>query len=81
MGVLEKWAQHRTTDDAEDNVAQWGSLAIRLLNRADPVSNARWLDAGAGGVLRGIAAADMSVASTAAKNEARYALIEIGHKA
>ena len=78
---MAKWTQHRTFDAAEDNVAQWASLAIRLLATKNIDTRARWLAADAGKVLRGIAAADMSVASTVAKNEARFALMEIDHKA
>ena len=75
LGVLEKWAQHRTTDSADDNVAQWGSLAIYVLVTTD--TRAPWLAAGAEGVLRGIAA-DTSGASGEAKKWARNALKELG---
>ena len=78
---MEKWAQHRTTDDADDNAPLYGSRAIYWLTKADPDTRPRWLAAGAGGVLRGIAAADSSVASTVAKNEARSALKELGLQA
>ena len=75
VGVLEKWAQHRTTDYTEDNVAQWGSRVIYRLVTED--TRARWLAAGAERVLRGIAA-DTSVASGAAKSHARNALATLG---
>ena len=75
MSVLEKWAQHRTTDNADDNVAQWGSDAIYWLATED--TRAPWLAAGAEGVLRGIAA-DTSVASGEAKTEARSARRKLG---
>ena len=68
---MEKWAQHRTTDDAVDNVAQWGSLAIERLTTTD--TRALWLAAGADEVLRGIIA-DTSAASDKAKRWARDAL-------
>ena len=71
VNVLEKWARHRTTDDAEDNVAQWGSFVIEKLVTED--TRARWLAAGAEGVLRGIAAGT-SNASKTAKILARSAL-------
>ena len=74
---MEKWAQHRTTDHADDNVAQYGSWAIRYLATGDPVSKARWLAAGAEGVLQGIIAGT-SVASGEAKTKARDALKELG---
>ena len=36
---MEKWAQHRADDDADnDNVAQWGSYAIEWLAKSDPSS-------------------------------------------
>ena len=72
---MEKWAQHRTTDSADDNVAKWGSRAIYWLVTED--TRARWLAAGAERVFRGIAA-DTSVASADAKSWARYALKELG---
>ena len=72
---MEKWAQHRTTDDADDNVAQWGSWAIYWLVTED--TRAPWLAAGAERVLQGITA-DTSVASADAKSWARYALKELG---
>ena len=75
VGALEKWAQHRTTDGADDNVAQWGSLAIYLLATKD--TRAPWLAAGAERVLRGIAA-DTSGASADAKYWARNALEKLG---
>ena len=75
---MEKWAQHRTTDGGDDNVAEWGSWAIYNLVTED--TRARWLAAGAEGVLRSIAA-DMSVASREAMNEARSALRELGLQA
>ena len=78
VGVLEKWAQHRTTDWADDNVAQWGSLAICRLVTAD--TRAPWLAAGAEGVLRGITA-DTSVASSGAKSNASSALRQLGLQA
>ena len=74
MSVLEKWAQHRTCDDADDNVAQYGSKAIEMLASGDPDSRARWLAAGAEGVLRSIAAEDTSDASSEARRYAREAL-------
>ena len=75
VGVLEKLAQHRTTDGADDNVAQCGSLAIYYLATED--TRAPWLAAGAERVLRGIAA-DTSGASGGAKSEARDALKKLG---
>ena len=73
---MEKWAQHRTTeDDAEDNVARWGCWAIYRLVTAD--TRAPWLAAGAEGVLRGIIA-DTSNASIWSKSEARDALKKLG---
>ena len=73
---MEKWAQHRTTDHADDNVAQYGSEAIYwLVLTAD--TWAPWLAFGAERVLRGIAA-DTSVASDNAKGYARRALKELG---
>ena len=75
VGVLEKWAQHRTTDYAEDNVAYSGSLAIWDLVSKD--TRAPWLAAGAERVLRGIAA-DTSGASGKAKSNARDALKHLG---
>ena len=80
-GILKKCAEHRTTDDSDENAPRYGSLAICWLTRADPETRPRWLAAGAGGVLRGIAAADTIVASTEAKNEARSALRELGLQA
>ena len=74
---MEKWAQHRTTDDADDNVAQYGSYAIELTAIGDPDRKARWLAAGAEGVLRGIIAGT-SGASGEAKKWARNALKELG---
>ena len=74
---MEKWAQHRTTDWADDNVAYWGSWAIKLTARGDPDSKARWLAAGAERVLRGIAAGT-SEASDRAKEWARDAMKELG---
>ena len=79
VDVLEKWAQHRTTDDADDNVAQWGSWTIGLL--ATKETRPFWLAAGAEGVFRGIVAADTSVASRKAKSFARYARGELGLQA
>ena len=81
VDVLEKWAQHRTTDDADqlpwfdDDVAYWGSRAIFWLVTRD--TRAPWLAAGAEGVLRGIAA-DTSGTSNWAKGEARDALKQLG---
>ena len=75
VGVLAKWAQHRTTDDADDNVAQYGSSAIYFLETKE--TRAPWLAAGAERVLRGIAA-DTSGASGKAKSDARNALKELG---
>ena len=75
VGVLEKWAQHRTADDADDNVAQWGSDAIYWL--VTEATRAPWLAAGAERVLRGIATGT-SVASGEAKRGARNALKEFG---
>ena len=72
---MEKWAQHRTTDRADDNVAQWGSWAIYWLVTED--TRAPWLAAGAERVLRGIAAGT-SEASDRAKSDARNALNELG---
>ena len=71
---MEKWAQHRTTDNAADNVAKYGSWAIYRLVTEE--TRAPWLAAGAEGVLRSIAA-DTSVASGMAKSEARDALWEL----
>ena len=68
---MEKWAQHRTTDWADDNVAKYGSLAINWLATED--TRAPLLAAGAEGVLRGIIA-DTSEASADAKFVARNAL-------
>ena len=65
VGVLEKWAQHRTTDHADDNVAQWGSIVIQYTARGDPDSKARWLAAGAEGVLRGIVTSESAASMTA----------------
>ena len=79
VGVLEKWAQHRTTDGVDDNVAQYGSFAIEYTACGDPDSKARWLAAGAEGVLRGITAGT-SVASDRAKSWARDAMKELGLK-
>ena len=81
VGILEKWAQHRTTDSADDNVAWYGSLAIELTARGDPDSKARWLDAGADGVLRDIADKGTSGASGNAKSAARNALKGLGLQA
>ena len=81
VSILEKWAQHRTTDDADDNAPLYGSRAIYWLTKADPDTSPRWLAAGARGVLRGITAADSSLASTVAKNEALSALRELGLQA
>ena len=75
LGVLEKWAQHRTADGADDNVAQWGSRAIYWLVTTD--TRAPWLAAGAEGILRSIAAGT-SEASDKAKSWARDALRELG---
>ena len=75
VGVLEKWAQHRTADDADDNVAQLGSDAIYWL--VTEATRAPWLAAGAERVLRGIAT-DTSGASGEAKSEARDALEKLG---
>jgi hypothetical protein len=75
VGVLEKWAQHRTTDYADDNVAGWGSWVIYWLVTKE--IRAPWLAAGAERVLRSIIA-DRSNASTWAKSEARSALKELG---
>ena len=72
---MEKWAQHRTTDDADDNVAQYGSGVIYYLVTRD--TRAPWLAVGAEGVLRGIVAGT-SVASGTAKTVARNALQELG---
>ena len=72
---MEKWAQHRTTDYADDNVAEWGSWAI--YNLVTKYNRAPWLAAGAERVLRGIAA-DTSGASGLAKSEARSALKRLG---
>ena len=72
---MEKWAQHRTTDDADDNVAHYGSSAIHLLATED--TRAPWLAADAERILRGIAA-DTNGASGDAKSEARYALKKLG---
>ena len=72
---MEKWAQHRTTDSADDNVAEWGSWAIWYLVTEE--TRAPWLAAGAEGVLRGIAVGT-SGASGRAKIEARLALSELG---
>ena len=75
---MEKWALHMTTDYADDNVAQWGSLAIYYLATED--TQAPWLTAGAERVLRGIIA-DTSEVSGHAKSEARSALSALGLKA
>ena len=75
---MEKWSQHRTTDDADDNVARYGSYAIEKLARGDPDSKARWLAAGVEGVLRDIADEGTSGASDRAKREARNALESLG---
>ena len=75
VGVLEKWAQHRTTDYADDNVAWYGSWAILQLVTED--TRASWLAAGAEGVLRGITAGT-SEASDRAKTHARNALKKLG---
>ena len=72
---MEKWAQHRTTDWADDNVAKYGSLAINWLATED--TRAPWLAADAERILRGIAA-DTNGASGDAKSEARYALKKLG---
>ena len=72
---MEKWAQHRTTDDADDNVAYYGSLVIYWLVTKE--TRAPWLAAGAERVLRGIIA-DTSGASGEAKKWARNALKELG---
>ena len=74
---MEKWAQHRTTDWADDDVAQRGSWVIEYPVMGDPDSKARWLAAGAKRVLRGIAAGT-SEASDRAKSWARDALKELG---
>ena len=76
LGVLQRWAQHRTTDDADDNATYWGSWAIYYLVTGDPDSKARLLSAGAEGVLRAIASEDTSAASTKAKQIARIVLKE-----
>ena len=68
---MEKWAQHRTAEGADDNVAQWGSIVIFWLVTSD--TRAPWLAAGAERVLRGIIAGT-SEASDGAKISARYAL-------
>jgi hypothetical protein len=75
VGVLEKWAQHRTTDDADENVARYGSWVIYLLVTTD--TRAPWLAAGAERVLQGITAGT-SVASGQAKEWARDAMKELG---
>ena len=72
---MKKWAQHRTTNGADDNVAQYGSWVIWLLVTED--TRAPWLAAGAEGVLQGIIAGT-SVASGEAKTKARDALKELG---
>ena len=72
---MDKWAQHRTTDYADDNVAGWGSRAIYWLVTEE--TRAPWLAAGAERVLRGIAAGT-SKASDSAKSEARSALNTLG---
>ena len=77
---MEKWAQHRTTNGADDNVAQYGSYAIEFTAMGDPVSKARWLAAGAERFLRGIAAGT-SEASDMAKSWARDALESLGLQA
>ena len=78
MSVLEKWAQHRTTDHADDNVAQRGSLAICfLLTEGYKGIRTPWLAAGAERVLRGIIA-DTSEATDWAKSLARDALRQLG---
>ena len=74
---MEKWAQHRTTDWADDNVAQSGSVAINLLVTLGTNTRPPWLAAGAEGVLRGIIA-DTSEASGEAKSWARNALEKLG---
>ena len=76
---MEKWTQHKTTDDADDNVAAWGSWVIELTATGDPDSKARWLAAGAERVLQGITAGT-SVASDRAKSWARDAMKELGLK-
>ena len=83
VGVLEKLAQHRTTDDADDNVAQWGSGVINYMVTEDNVAQhgswainytrAPWLAAGADRVLWGITAGT-SGPSRGAKSNARNAL-------
>ena len=75
VDVLEKWAQHRTTNSADDNVAHWGSWAIYYL--VTEKTRSCWLAADADIVLRDIAA-DTSVASSMAKSHARNALKELG---
>ena len=72
---MEKWAQHRTTDMADDDVAHWGSWVINWLVTKE--TRAPWLAAGAERVLRGIAA-DTSNASSRAKSAARSALKHLG---
>ena len=72
---MKKWAQHRTTDSADDNVAMWGCYAIRLLVTEE--TRAPWLAAGAERVLRGIATGT-SEASDSAKSWARNALEKFG---
>ena len=78
VDVVKKWAQHMTTDDDDDNVANWGSWAIYLLVTRN--TRAPWLAAGAEGVLRGIIA-DTSGASADAKNEASGVLKKLGLQA
>ena len=74
VDVLEKWAQHRTTDHADDNGARYGSHAIYMLVTEE--IRAPWLAAGAERVLRGITAGT-SGASGRAKSWARDALKEL----
>ena len=77
VSVLEKWYQHRTYDNSDDNVAQWGSWAIYHLVTTDPDSKAHWLSAGAERVL-GCIAARWSDASSYAKSYATGAMSELG---
>ena len=80
VGILGQWARRRAANDADDNVAQWGSWAIEMLAWGYRNRKACWLDAGAEGVLRGIAA-DTSDASSSAKSYGRDALKALGLQA
>ena len=54
--LLRAHAAHRADDYADDNVCQWGSLAIRDLANSHQPSKAKFIAAGAEAVLKSIRA-------------------------